>query len=191
MNAFFSAGIFLSMTLFLVLTGCANNSTKDSGLKGIMADTILSTNKPAGSANNAGKQQDALTEMYARAIGDYIQLVKENYQLRFDTLFFGKHVNGQDTDFPDIALPAMIENTGIKVISPEQGEVHQRKNPSSFYINLFGTVNENDAGFIFVTFSNGFAHQFDCFIDYTYDKDKKTFVIKTSRFENYSYKRRG
>lgn len=91
--------------------------------------------------------------------------------------------------FPDIELPIDIKNTKIKLISPEQGEDNQKKNTSSFYINLFASTNSNNAEFIFVTFSNGFDHQFDCFINYNYDADDKIFVIENTRFENYRHQK--
>ena len=103
-------------------------------------------------------------------------------------MFFGKHVNGQPDDFPDIQLPSNIENTNIKLISPEQGIKVQTKSKSSFYINLIGWVESEIADFAFVTFSNRFSHQFDCIIKYKYDPEKKQFVIETTRFEKYFHK---
>ncbi len=180
----------LSLTLSLVLSGCTTITTDNSTSKDLNSDTILSTTQQANSTNNLGEQKNELTKIYTQAIGDYIRLVNAEYHLTFDTLFFGKHINGQSTDFPDIELPTTIEDVKIKLISPEQGEVSQKKNKSSFYINLFASVNSTNADFIFVTFSDGFVHQFDCFIEYKYDTDEKKFVIGTTRFENYLYKKK-
>jgi uncharacterized protein YceK len=189
MTAFFPAAIILCLTLSLALSGCSTRTTDNSPSNDINLAATLSTTQQPDSANNSGKQKKELTKIYTQAIGDYIRLANEEYNLIFDTLFFGKHVNGQPTDFPDIALPTAIENTRIKIISPEQGEENQKKNRSSFYINLFGSTNPDNADFIFVTFSDGFTHQFDCFIKYKYDTDEKKYVIETSRFKNYRYKK--
>lgn len=133
-------------------------------------------------------QKVDLTKIYSQAIGDYIRFVKMEHNLTFDTLFFGKREFGQADDFPDIELPNRIENTNIKLISPELGKKIQLERKSSFYINLIGWVNSDNAEFIFVTFSNGFVHQFDCFINYNYNTTKQAFEVDSSRFENFQYK---
>ena len=190
MTTLFSATINLSLTLSLLLAECTTNTINNAQSNNINFDTTLSISQQPDSTNNLGKQKNELAKIYTQAIGDYIRLVKEEYKLTFDTLFFGKHVNGQSTDFPDIELPAAIENTKIKIISAEQGVQKQKENKSSFYINLIGSADTANADFIFVTFSNGFAHQFDCFINYKYYTDKKEFVMETNRFENYSYRKK-
>ncbi len=190
MTALFSATINLSLTLSLLFSECTVNTTGNSHSNNVNSDTALSISQQPDSTNNLGKQKNELAKIYTQAIGDYIHLVKEEYKLTFDTLFFGKHVNGQPDDFPDIELPAAIENTQIKIISPEQGEQKQKENKSSFYINLVGSADTDNADFIFVTFSNGFAHQFDCFINYKFNTYKKEFVMETNRFENYSYRKK-
>ncbi|MBP6185135.1 MAG: hypothetical protein KA479_09355 [Saprospiraceae bacterium] len=190
MTALFSATTILILTFSLALDGCTTKTTGNSQSDVINSDTSLSTKQQPNKTNISVKQKDHLTKIYSQAIGDYIRLVKKEYNLTFDTLFFGKHVYGQPDDFPDIALPSAIENTKIKLISPEQGEKNQNERKSSFYINLIGWVNSYDADFIFVTFSNGFAHQFDCFITYKYDTNAKEFVMETTRFENYRYKKK-
>jgi hypothetical protein len=172
------------------LFGCKTKSTDNSKSNNIHSDSNVSITQQPNNTNNLGKQKNELTKIYTQAIGDYIRLMHEEFNLTFDTLLFGKHINGQPTDFPDIELPTTIENTKILLISPEQGEKKQKENKSSFYINLIGSVNSDNADFIFVTFSNGFAHEFDCFIEYKYDNDEKIFVIETTRFENYRYQKK-
>lgn len=187
MTALFSATIILSLAS-LALSGCSTEATGHSQSDGINSDASWSAKQQPSSPNNSAKQKDDLTKIYSQAIGDYIRLVNKEYNLTFDTLFFGKHAHGQADDFPDLELPSSIEHTNIKLVSPEQGEKTQKERKSSFYINLIGWVNADDADFIFVTFSNGFAHQFDCFITYKYDPNEKAFVIEATRFENHRYK---
>lgn len=174
----------------LALAGCGSNAA-DCGLS--------SGSIGSGTHGEEVQQQEYLTpeaelkknnleSTYAQVITDYLRLVKEEYKLGFDTLYFGKNANGQPDDFPDIRLPEYAEGTRILLVSPEEGARIQKEHKSSYYINLVGSVEDDKAEFIFVTFSNGFAHQFDCFIDYAYDKTEKKYVVLTSRFENYLYR---
>lgn len=123
-------------------------------------------------------KKDSLTEIYVQAIQDYIHHCYVHYQLPFDTLFFGKHVFGQDDDFPDIVLPANIGTTTIRLISPEDGIQKQKQSPSSYYINMMGWVKKKEANFIFVAFSGGMAHQFDVNLQYEYNNKLERYVLK-------------
>lgn len=192
MTPLFSATIFLGVNVSLAVAGCTNKATDKPQLQSnnLHPEGMVSTTQQSDSENNIEAQKKELTKLYTQAIGDYILLVKKEYNLTFDTLLFGKHVNGQPGDFPDIVLPAIIENTKIKLVSPEQGEKYQKEHKASFYINLIGWVNADTADFIFVTFSDGSAHQFDCFITYKYNTTEKEFFIKSTRFENYRYKKK-
>jgi len=129
-----------------------------------------------------------LTKIYSQAIADFIKAVKDKHKTRFDTLYFGKHVYGQPDDFPDIELPKTIENTQIRLISPEKGLKMQRARKSLVYINMVGWVEPEKAEFIFVTFSNGCEHQYDCFINFKYNVKQKEFEPGQIRFEYFLYK---
>jgi hypothetical protein len=130
-----------------------------------------------------------LATTYSQAIGDYIKAVRSEHKTSFDTLFFGKHVYNQPDDFPDIELPETIENTHIRLLSPEVGLKKQKERRSLVYINMIGWVNKEKAEFIFVTFSNGCEHQYDCFINYKYDVNQKGFRLEQIRFEYAHYKK--
>lgn len=134
-------------------------------------------------ANNAG-----LTKIYNRAISDYITEVHKQGVMAFDTLFFGKRNNGQPDDFPDIALAKTIKNIKIRLVDPDIGKKLQEEKRSRVYINLMGWVDKNNAKFIFVTFSNGFGHKFDCYIDYKYNSKLKEFDLTGSRIEIFGKK---
>jgi hypothetical protein len=129
-----------------------------------------------------------LTEEYTQAITDFIKAVKEQHHKGFDTLYFGKHIYGQPDDFPDIELPRTIENTQIRLTSPENGLKIQKANKLLVYINMIGWVDKEQMEFIFVVFSNGGEHQYDCFINYNYDEKLRSFRIEKKRFEYYLYK---
>ena len=186
MKNFFSVCNMLSFIVPLVFLGCSSNSPNQP--TSIQTDTSVSAKQKLVDSPNSATQKEELSKIYSQAISDYIKLVNKEYKLSFDTLYFGKHSNGQPSDFPDIALPSTIENTRIKLVSPEQGEKIQKKRKTSFYINLIGTADAQMADFIFVTFTNGFAHQFDCFITYKFNTIENKFVLETTRFENYLYK---
>ena len=184
-SEYFLEIIVFSLAFFLTLFSCSTNTPIDFDSKVVSSASSSSITQPI---IDTVKQKNALTKVYSQAIGDYIRLVNSKYSLTFDTLFFGKREFGQVDDFPDIELPAIIDNTNIKLISPEQGKKIQIERKSSFYINLTGWVNSDNAEFIFVTFSNGFAHQFDCFINYYYNTKKQAFEVNNSRIENFQYK---
>lgn len=190
MATIFSSTTLLGLTFFLFLSNCTIKPADKTGPDNINPDTSSSRIQQLDAPKNPKEQKVDLEKIYSQAIGDYIRHVYKEYKITFDTLYFGKRVFGQPDDFPDIELPTYIENTTIKLITPEQGEKNQEERDSSFYINLIGSTGADNADFIFVTFSNGFAHQFDFFIDYKYDPDEKRFVIETTRFENYRYKKK-
>lgn len=182
---YISASIIFSLTFSLALFGCSSQTTNRSVIDKVSSDSSSSTTPQT---SITAKQKSDLIKIYSQAIGDYLRLVNKEYKLTFDTLFFGKHVYGQPDDFPDIELPAVIENTNIKLISPEQGKKKENERVSAFYINLIGWIDSDKAEFTFVTFSNGMAHQFDCFINYKRNTNKKVFEIENSRFENFLYR---
>lgn len=124
-----------------------------------------------------------LTKTYSRAIGDFIKTANKKNKINFDTLFFGKRMNGQPDDFPDIELPNTIEKVHIKLISPEAGEKSQKERQSRIYINLIAWANKDYAEFIFVVFSNGFAHQYDYKLNYAYNAQEKEFQLEKIQFK--------
>jgi hypothetical protein len=175
----------------IAIVSCSNHTTNEAR-----------SNKPEGVNAAASKQEvhafsgdplvlpkSELTRIYTQSIADYIKAVNQDYAITFDTLFFGKHRYGQPDDFPDIQLPETIANTQIRLVTPEFGAQKQKDNRSSFYINLMGWVNDEKMAFLFVTFSNNNTHQFDYYLDYTYNTKSKTFELDTIRFENFLYKR--
>lgn len=124
-----------------------------------------------------------LTKIYTKAIADFIKSANTKNNSNFDTLFFGKRRNGQADDFPDIELARTIENTHIRLITPVQVAKKQKEIKSRIYINLMGWVNATNAEFIFVVFSNGFAHQYDYHLNYTYNKKAKVFELSKLEFK--------
>lgn len=178
--------VICCLLVYLLLSGCSGSSTRNAIANNTSDFSAVTVNRQTAETGSAKGQEIDLSKVYAQAIGDYIRLVKKEYNLTFDTLFFGKHVYGQPDDFPDISLPPVIGNTQLKLISPEQGAQLQQQHKSSFYINLIGWVNADSAEFTFVTFSNGMTHQFDCFIHYKLGR--QNFELEDSRFENYLFK---
>lgn len=185
---FISARNIFSFTFLMILYGCSSQATNESTAGRIDTNTYSTNPQQAGSTHRYSKPETDLAKIYSQAIGDYLRIVNHDYKLTFDTLFFGKHQYGQPDDFPDIELPAVIEKTNIKLLSPEQGTKKQNENKTSFYINLIGWVEPDQADFVFVTFSNGMAHQFDGHLQYVYNISQQAYERKSSWFENFLYK---
>jgi len=148
-------------------------------------DAAAAASQQKDSVNHAAMQKAELEKIYSMAIADYIKLLKKQHKLKYAVLFFGKHQNGKPEDFPDITLPVKMGGTSISLIDPVKGEEMQKENKSSAYINLIGWVNDSNASFIFVTFTDGFVHQFDYFINYKFDIKKKKYLLDDNRFVNY------
>lgn len=155
------------LTVLLGL-GCGRKSTQAPAEKPISTDNNLE-----------------LTKVYTQAISEFIKAVYKKDQTRFDTLFFGKHTYGQADDFPPIKLPSSIENTHIQLISTEQGNRLQSRTKPLVYINLMGWVTPEKAEFLFVVFSNGFAHQYDYYIHFIKPVNNKEYQLEKIEWENF------
>ncbi len=143
--------------------------------------------KPADSvlADSTEIQKRKLTQIYTQAIQAFIEAVYKKDKISYDTLYFGKHVYGQDDDFPDITLPDKIEKTYIRLVVPEVGQTITKGKSKSIFINLMGWIEQDQADFMFVVFKNGAEHQHDYFIQYTSKAPTKPFVLNKIEFENY------
>jgi hypothetical protein len=173
--------------LSLCLTGCSNQTGEKSITDKTISDNSLTLGQQMSlsSTDSLAMQKEELTKIYTQAISEFVKIAYKRSQTTFDTLYFGKHVNGRPDDFPEIELPAKIENTQIKIIDPETGEKLQKQNKRRVYINLFGFVDKENADFIFVIFSNGFDHQYDYFINFIKNASTKEFKLDKIDFENY------
>jgi hypothetical protein len=128
------------------------------------------------SADVPGKAD--LTKIYTLAIKDFIQDAKKKNKPGFDTLYFGKRNDGDPyNDFPDIELPETIENTQIRLISPEEGKVKQNERKTRMYVNMVGWANKEKAEFLLYVFSNGFDYLYNYSLDYKYNAPKKEFEL--------------
>lgn len=134
--------------------------------------------------SNAFPTKADLTKVYTQAISDFIKSANKKNNTTFDTLYFGKRKNGEPDDFPDITLPKIIDNTSIQLISPETGAKKQKANNKRVYINLIGWVEKDNIEFIFVVFSNGFAHQYDYHIHYSYNEKLNEFKLTNIEFKD-------
>lgn len=169
----------------IALMACTGQVTSTQNSTKTIDDSsaIQSHENDTTQADTPAENNAALTKIYCRAIADYITAVSKQNLLPVDTLFFGKRNNGQPDDFPNIVLPETINNTSIRLVDPAIGEKLQQEKASRIYINLMGWVDTDKAEFIFITFSNGFEHKFDCNIDYKYNLERKEFELVKSRVE--------
>lgn len=177
----------LFWTVCLSISACVNQPTENSLSKKIIADSLSKASNQANSAvaDSLAQQKIKLTNIYSQAIDEFISAVFKKDKTIFDTLYFGKHIYGQPDDFPDIELPETINNTKIKLVSPEIGKKKQQESKSLVYINMMGWVDSDKASFLFVVFSNGAQHQYDYFIDFKYNTSQNKFELEKIEYENY------
>ncbi|MFN8287538.1 MAG: hypothetical protein U0V74_12325 [Chitinophagales bacterium] len=126
---------------------------------------------------------NSVADAYTRAITDFIKAANEKNKTAFDTLYIIKRHNGQPDDFPDIELPQTIANTHIVLLGAAQAEKEAKEFKTRVYINLMGWVEKETAEFIFVVFSNGFAHQYDYNINYTVNVSSKQLELSKLEFK--------
>lgn len=180
--------ILLRFIIIAIATSCSNNS----GNKLVESEVVEdSASKQAiqfqsDTSESVTFSKKAIADIYSLAIADFIKSAYKNDKTTFDTLYFGKRVNGTSDDFPDIELPKTIEHTEIRLVTPAEGQTKQAERKSLIYINMVGWVEVEKAEFIFVIFSNGGKHQYDYFINYDYNSTSKQYELKSVKFENYS-----
>ena len=85
----------LSLTLLVVMASCSAAQTE--------ADRRETGKSPGTQAKNT-----ALTNMYIRAIRDYMDGVYQKDSTLFDTLYLADRKPGGPDDFPDVTLPREI-----------------------------------------------------------------------------------
>ncbi len=163
------------------LTNCLNQANNKPVANEPVSESSLNPAQNTGSSKTdsliTGKNE--LAGIYAQAIEEYMAAVNKKEKTNFETLFLGKHF-----DFPDIDLPATINGTPIHLLTQE--EINNNKsiyNKSSPYINLIGFFEIDKAAFIFVTFYPEFKHQYDCYLNFKYNSEKKEFGLDESRIE--------
>jgi hypothetical protein len=125
--------------------------------------------------------------VYSGAIGEYIKAVFRRDGSKFDTLFFGKH-----EDFPDIKLPADVQNTKIILLTSEQADKKLGYRRSLVYINMIATISKEASSFMLVTFlvtkTNGqvsYRPQHNCYIEVKQKAGVKNNAPVSVRFEKY------
>ncbi len=167
------------LIVYAALTACSNHASgnNNTGIHSEATTVSMSDSMP--------EQKSELIKIYTQAIAEFIKAVYKKDKTSFDTLYFGKHAYGQPDDFPDIDLPETIENTHVRLVTPEVGQKKQQESKSLVYINMMGWLDDEKADFMLVVFSNGAQHQYDYFINYTYNTSRKEYVMENIEFEDY------
>lgn len=132
--------------------------------------------------------KDVQTKGYSLAIGEYIKTMKAKDKTSFDTVFLGKH-----EDFPDITLPAEIENTKIVILTNAEAEKKYASRKSIIFINMIDDFTKDVCLFKLIVFKTEKLPEkinwwpiYNFNVSYYYDLNTKLFKLKTSKFE-YSY----
>ena len=173
--------------LFLGLTACSNHSGDKLLTYKIIADSSSAGSQQtnASAPDSLTLQKGELTEIYTQAIAEFIKAAYKRDKTTFDTLYFGKHVYGQPDDFPDIELPQTVENTQIRLVTPEAGQEKQAQRKSLVYVNMMGWVEKEKAEFVLVVFTNGGEHQYDYFVNFITKASANEYELDTIEFEAY------
>lgn len=178
------------LMVIVVFTAClASNNDKAKAAK-----TAPDSSKSSGTAmidsNEVSKL--VLTNLYIKAIEDYMDAVHQKDKTVFDTLFFIKCQNGLPDDFPDIQLPPTVKETNILLLSQQAAANHQSFfRETSPAINLIGFVEKDKATFTFVAFYPEFHHQYDAYLDYKFNSTKKGYELEQLTIEVLIYDQEG
>lgn len=177
----------LILTICFGLTACSNHTGDNHQTDKIITDSSATSAQHTNSAttDSVTMQKVEMKEIYTQAISEFIKAAYRKDKTTFDTLYFGKHIYGQPDDFPDIELPVTIENTQIRLVTPEVGQKKQAERKSLFYVNMMGWVDKQKAEFVLVVFTNGAEHQFDYFINFIANTSTNKFELDKIEFENY------
>lgn len=169
------------------MTACTSHTSRRSLTDEFIANSALSASqsKRPSAVDSLTIQKNRLTEIYTKAIGEFIKAVHIKDKKSYDTLYFGKHTYGQSDDFPDLELPMNIENTQIRLVSPEVGQIKLSERKSLVYVNMIGWVEKERAEFILVVFKNAGEHQFDYFLNFIFNTSKEQYELEKIEFENY------
>lgn len=125
--------------------------------------------------------------LYIQAIEDYLRQVKIKYRSTPDTLFIIKRIHGKSDDFPNIEVPEKVLYTRIIVWSEEHVRRAMEENSRRKCINMMGWIEEKKSSeFIFVLFSNGYRHMYDCNLRYVYNRHQRKYLLKQTVFKDYT-----
>lgn len=175
------------LTICIGLTACSDHTGNKQQADKIIADSSATSTQLTNSAttDSLTVQNGELTKIYTQAIAEFIKAAYKKDKTIFDTLYFGKHIYGQPDDFPDIELPETIEKTQIRLVIPEVGQKKQAERKSLVFVNMMGWVDKEKSEFILVVFTNGGEHQYDYFINFSFNTSTNKFELDKIEFENY------
>jgi len=131
------------------------------------------------------EKYDSLNQYYECGIEEFIKGMREKRQATFDTLFLGKH-----EEFPDIKLPAKIENTSVVVLTTEEANIKFAYRKSMTFVNMVDLGDKGRNEFMFITFyvdkekeKVKYWPQHNCNINLKYNKEKKEFGLEEVKFD--------
>lgn len=176
--------LFLLLSFF-ILNSCTGDERTQNELMPDETQMLKDSSNKSYSIASTPLSKDELGQLYVKAIQDFMQVIGQKEGLVFDTLFFGERKFGTKDDFPAVDLPARIGNTSLVLVptGKARGKFKSQFKKTSPFINLMGWANRSDAEFIFITFYPEFAHQYDCYLNYIYNPEKKDYVLSEDRLE--------
>lgn len=167
------------------MTACLNQKYDKTIDEKLITNKSLNSQTVPSTTFSLIVKKEELVKIYSQAISVFIMTEYKRNKTTFDTLYFGKHKYGQYDDFPDIELPTKIENTQIRLVTPEIGHIKQVESKSLVYVNMMGWVDNENAQFSFIVFTNGFKHQYDYFIGFNFNSSTNNFKLDKIDFQDY------
>ncbi|MCD6010805.1 MAG: hypothetical protein K0Q79_667 [Flavipsychrobacter sp.] len=151
----------------------AADTKKGPAITGSHAGTVQAVAQPQNSSVQEGEAQ-----AYTKAIAEYIKEVYTKGKQLPDTLFIGRNI-----DFPDITLPATIEQARIVLLTSEEAQQKLAYRKTLVYLNVMGWIEKDKAEFLIVRF-NEFKPQHNCHI--YFERSEGMLVLDSLGF-NYPY----
>lgn len=184
---------YLLITIALIaLASCAGSTTDQANQNtATPTNSQQTTDTLATDSNQVSTAQ--LTDIYIKAISQFIEAIKQKDDITFDTLFIGDRKLGSPDDFPNITLPQKIKNVSIVMLSIPEAHGPKMKffKKNSPILNLMGWVDKQKAEFAFITFYPNFDHKYECYINYNFNVTKNEYELTKLSIEVLMFDKKG
>ena len=179
--------IFIPFSIVTICTlgvfSCSNNGDKQPHRAEVVSDT--SANTPIDKVSYKGGHQKIdnveLPSLFSRAIADFMAEVYKRDKVKFDTLFVSP------VWLPNITLPTVINNAVIRQMTRQELNIMYSEKPiltrTTPYITIMGQVDNGKAAFTVGTYYPLPTLKYNCYMNYSFNTEKKEFTLDESRME--------
>jgi hypothetical protein len=130
---------------------------------------------------NIAAEKDSVTEIYCRAISEYLKASFEKHRFSPDTLFIGIM-----PEEPVINWPEVIENIPIRGITIEASKEKMTQTKTWSNVNIVGWPVKKHIKFLVITFLDGGKPQHNCHLYFVKRPELKKLELDSLNFE-YAY----